>query len=238
MVANTVHLDDDELPVNPTEYRELIGMLNYYQSVYRPELSYFTSVASSFMQAPTVFHWRMVERGFRYVMGTKDICIRFHRDSDFTLVAWADASFQSRDRARSQSGYCFSLGLHNAMFYAKSQKQTVCAQSSTEAEYISLFNCSTEAVWISDLIDYMYLPTGPVIIYQDNLAAIHWAAGQDNFQASKHVDRKLHYTRDLWSSGVIDIRYCPTSTMIADILTKPLIKEKFVSLRDALLGLW
>lgn len=39
---------------------------------------------------------------------------------------------------------------------------------------------------------------------------------------SKHIDTRLHYTKDLCASGKIVLKYCTTEDMIADILTKPL----------------
>ena len=150
--------------------------------------------------------------------------MRFHRDSDFRLFAWADASFQSREQARSQTGYCFSLGATNSMFFIKSQMQATIAQSSTEAEYVALYHACCEVVWLRELLQYMHLPQESTIVYQDNTSTIQWAAGQENFHKTKHVDRKYHYIRELWADRLIEIRYCPTKAMAADILTKPLIK--------------
>ena len=81
-------------------------------------------------------------------------------------------------------------------------------------------------------------PSSGTVLYQDNTSTIHWALGLDNFHKTKHVDRKYHYIRELWATRIIDIRYCPTKSMIADILTKPLIKDEYIRLRDRLLGLW
>jgi hypothetical protein len=241
MHANAVHLDGDAEPIDATVFRKFVGMVNYYQLIFRPDLAYLVSIISSAMSAPTFRDWRVAERGFRYIMGTaENCCIRFHRDDDFSLHAWADASFQSREAGRSQTGYCFSLGKENGMFHSKSQKQSGIPQSSTEAEYIALYHCGCEAKWLRELLIYMFLPqpSSGTVLYQDNTSTIHWALGLDNFHNTKHVDRKYHYIRELWATRIIDIRYCPTKSMIADILTKPLIKDEYIRLRDRLLGLW
>jgi hypothetical protein len=46
---------------------------------------------------------------------------------------------------------------------------------------------------------------------------------------TKHIKAKYFLIEDYYNSGEIDLRYCPTDVMWADILTKPLQGQK---LRD------
>ena len=48
---------------------------------------------------------------------------------------------------------------------------------------------------------------------------------------TKHIDNKYHYIRELVSRGVIELKYCPTESNLADLLTKPLGLEKLSKLR-------
>ena len=48
---------------------------------------------------------------------------------------------------------------------------------------------------------------------------------------SKHVAIKYHFTRDEVKKGKINVRYCKTEDMIADMLTKGLYAEQFMKLR-------
>ena len=43
---------------------------------------------------------------------------------------------------------------------------------------------------------------------------------------------KYHFIRDETKKGTIDVQYCRTDDMIADILTKGLYAERFEKLRD------
>ena len=151
-------------------------------------------------------------------------------------VSQADVSFTSRELSRSQSGYCFSLGHGNAVFYARSTKQSFVTLSSTEAEYVALFHCSTEVVFLRRLLEELGFRQVPTIVYQDNQSTIHWASGRDNFHKTKHMDIKYHYVRDLVSNSSINVVYLPTAQMVADVLTKPVIKEQFGWLSKRLLG--
>ena len=71
---------------------------------------------------------------------------------------------------------------------------------------------------------------------QDNQSTIHWAHGRDNFARTKHINVKYHFVRELVESRSIDVVYKPTTIMIADILTKPLITGAYDRLSKLLLG--
>ena len=238
MQATQTEMAGDEDLVDPTLYRGVVGAISYLAQMTRPDLLFSVSVVASRCQAPTVYDMRRVKRILRYIIGTQDYGLLFRSDSDFQLLAHADASFASRDLSRSQSGYCFSLGSGNAVFYARSSKQTPVTLSSTEAEYVSLFHCSTEVVFLRRLMEELGFHQSPTVIYQDNQSTIHWAQGRENFHRTKHMDVKYHYVRQLVIDAVIEVVYLPTTQMVADVLTKPILKEQFVGLlTEHLLGL-
>ena len=49
---------------------------------------------------------------------------------------------------------------------------------------------------------------------------------------SKHIEIKCHFIREHVANKNIDLHYCETSNMVADLLTKGLGKEKFEKLRN------
>jgi hypothetical protein len=133
--------------------------------------------------------------------------------------------------------YCMSLGLTNAVFYAKSQKQNLVTLSSTEAEYVALHHAATEVVYLRRLLASLgYEQTEPTVIWQDNQSTMLWARGQRNHNRTKHLDVKYHYISELIQDGLVELKYMPTTEMIADLLTKPLINEMFTELTDHMLG--
>jgi hypothetical protein len=52
----------------------------------------------------------------------------------------------------------------------------------------------------------------------------------------KHIKAKYFLIKDYYNSGEIDLRYCPTDVMWADILTKPLQGQKFMDMCAFLLN--
>jgi hypothetical protein len=47
----------------------------------------------------------------------------------------------------------------------------------------------------------------------------------------KHIKAKYFLFKHYYDSGEIDLRYCPTDMMWADVLTKPLQGQKFRDMR-------
>ena len=85
---------------------------------------------------------------------------------------------------------------------------------------------------------YGYGSLWRVVVFQDNTSTIQWAAGIENFHRTKHIERKYNYSREAWADGIVEIRYCPTAEMTADILTKALIGDVYMYHRANLLGHW
>uniref|UniRef100_A0A1X7UWH5 Copia protein n=1 Tax=Amphimedon queenslandica TaxID=400682 RepID=A0A1X7UWH5_AMPQE len=44
---------------------------------------------------------------------------------------------------------------------------------------------------------------------------------------TKHIDMKFHYIQEVLQDGIIELVYCPTDLMTADIFTKPLPQGQF-----------
>ena len=66
----------------------------------------------------------------------------------------------------------------------------------------------------------------PVKILGNNQDVITLFKDPVNRHRCKHIDIKYHFIRDALHKKKIEIIYCPTTDMIADIMTKPLTKLK------------
>ena len=70
-----------------------------------------------------------------------------------------------------------------------------------------------------------------VVSQEDNQSAMHIAKNPQFHGRINHIDIKYHYIRDQVSKGNIDVIYCPSTDMVADMLTKRLSKFQFEKLR-------
>ena len=98
---------------------------------------------------------------------------------------------------------------------------------------MALSTATQEAVWLKHLLEEMTQEDiGPVPMMEDNQGAIALTKNPVLQKRTKHIDVRYHYTREAAEQEIIKIDYCPTDQMIADVLTKPLPRERFEKLRE------
>ena len=115
----------------------------------------------------------------------------------------------------------------------QSRKLSCVALSTSEAEYIALTSAAQEAVWLCQLISELeQQKKKKMIIYEDNQSTICLSKNPQFHERSKHIAIRYHYIRDQVKDGVVDIRYCNTEEILADMFTKGLSGEKFQLLRQ------
>jgi hypothetical protein len=179
------------------------------------------------MSCPTEEHMDAVRRIFRYVKGTIDFKLVLGGSMEsMMLKGFSDADWGANDTTRkSISGYCFTLGAGAITWSSKKQKSV--ALSSTEAEYMALTQAVKEAIWLNRLLeDLDHKASGGVPILVDNQSCIALAKNPEFHSRTKHIDIQYHFIREKVELGVINLEYCPTKQMVADVLTKGVTKDK------------
>jgi CobQ-like glutamine amidotransferase family enzyme len=73
-----------------------------------------------------------------------------------------------------------------------------------------------------------------MMIYGDNQNAIALTKNPQFHARIKHIDIQTHFIREKVTEGFIDLAYVSIDQMIADDLTKSLVRDKFVQFRAAL----
>ena len=107
----------------------------------------------------------------------------------------------------------------------------MCALSTAEAEYVALSTAAQEAVWLKHLNHDLTGAVAPIMINEDNQSAIAIAKNPQFHGRVKHISIKYHFVREQVNSNNIMLKYCRTSEMIADMLTKGLGRVQFEKLR-------
>lgn len=217
-------------------YRELIGCLSYLSLTTRPDISVAVNFYSRFQSNATDAQWVGLKRILRYLKGTMEVGM-FYKQSKLpieTLIGYADADFAGKttNDKKSTSGYLFEVYGNNVMWATR--KQTAVAQSSTEAEYVSLGTAVMSLIWLRRLVlELGGNITDPIKIYEDNQSAIHCLQKWEE-KRLRHVDTKYNLVKDLYRKGIINVIYVPTNYQKADVLTKPLSGHKFKTLCSSL----
>ncbi|KAM2196522.1 hypothetical protein ACFX1Q_000032 [Malus domestica] len=123
----------------------------------------------------------------------------------------------------SNSGYVFTL--NGGAVSWKSKKQSVIADSTTEAEYVTAAEAGKEAFWMKKFITELgVVPTitSPVTLYCDNSGAIAQAKEPRAHQKNKHFDRCFNIIRRYAAEGKVNILKVASADNVADPLTKPM----------------
>ena len=143
-----------------------------------------------------------------------------HRPNE--VMGYTDADWAKQLPGRkSTSGYVFMI--NGGAVSWKSQTQPVVALSTAEAEYIAASEAAKEALYLRKLMAEMrHEEPATVTLFEDNSAAEAWTRNETDHQKSRHIDTRYHHIRDHVKKGDIRLVMCPTSEMVADIMTKNL----------------
>nr|GEV32607.1 hypothetical protein [Tanacetum cinerariifolium] len=103
---------------------------------------------------PKVSYIHAMKRIFRYLKGQQKLGLWYPKDSPFDLVAYTESDYAgaSLDKKSTTGGYQF---LRCRLISWHCKKQTVVANSTTEAEYVADSSCCGQVLWIQNqLLDY------------------------------------------------------------------------------------
>ena len=94
---------------------------------------------------------------------------------------------------------------------------------------------SCEAVWLRKLLTRLFdIAMEVTCILCDNQSCIKLSENPVFHDRLNHIEIRYHYIRDMVQKGVVRLQYVATNKQVADVLTKPLSRTKFVYLKNKL----
>ncbi|GJS81156.1 putative ribonuclease H-like domain-containing protein [Tanacetum coccineum] len=210
--------DEEAEDVDVHLYRSMIGSLMYLTAS-RPDIMFVVCACARFQVTPKVSHLHAVKRIFRYLKGQPKLGLWYPRDSPFDLEAFSDSDYAgaSLDR-KSTTGGCQFLGKRLISWQCK--KQTIVANSTTEAEYVAAANCCRQVLWIQNqMLDYGFNFMNTKI-YIDNESTICIVKNPVFHSKTKHIEIRHHFIRDSYEKRLIQVIKIHTDHNVADLLTK------------------
>ncbi|GJS21291.1 putative ribonuclease H-like domain-containing protein [Tanacetum coccineum] len=100
------------------------------------------------------------------------------------------------------------------------KKQTIAANSTTEAKYVAAANCFGQVLWIQNqMIDYGFNFMNTKI-HIDNESTISVIKNPIAHSRTKHIEIRFHFIRDCYEKRLIEVIKIHTDHNVADLLTK------------------
>ena len=131
-------------------FAQLLGELQYIANAMRPDITFAINKLVSYIVNPSMQHTTVIKRILRYLSGTQDYGLTYkHSSESLIFKGFGDAAYKNREDNKFTIGYVFLKAEGVITWHFR--KQTVTAESSTEAEYIALWECGKEASWLQNL---------------------------------------------------------------------------------------
>ncbi len=227
-------MTEKEILAQPFNYRGLVGSLQYLVRGSRPDIANAVRELGRFMSKYNVIHYTAAERVARYLKFTCAYGLVFDgtRNTGLNFHVYADASFARKEEGRrSVTGYCSILA--GAAVSFRSCKQDHVTLSTCESELVACSEGVKETMWLRLLSEEIgFRPTEPTVVYCDNMSAINIIRNPIRHPSTKHIEIRQMYARERFENKDIDVKYCPTAKMLADMLTKALPRKQFETLRS------
>ena len=225
-------------PAFHRRYRGIVGSLGYLVNMTRPDLAWSYSELSKYVQNPGKAHMDAAHHVLRYLRATYDQAIVYERTTEKanTIWGWVDSDWAADlDSRRSHTGYVIML-TGGAVSW-KSRRQDCVSLSTSEAEYVAASQCGQEVVYLREILrDFGFPPTGPTLVYEDNLACVAMSENPVRRKYSRHIDIHRYFVRDLVSQQILKLVPLRTHLMVADALTKSLPAPAHAKHRDVMIG--
>lgn len=217
-------LDDKNIDlIYEARCRSLIGSLLYVTVNSRPDLAFSVNYLSRFQSTANETLWKALKRVLRYVKQTINYTLIFEKNCDIPLIGFADADWGRDVDRKSTTGYLFKIYGNTVIW--KSKKQSVVALSTTEAELIALCHACVESCWIVKILKDLNIEVENFKIFEDNQSTIKSINTYDQ-RNLKHLEIKYNFVKQKVEEGFVNVEYIKSEKQLADILTKPLSKNR------------
>ncbi len=140
-------------------------------------------------------------------------------NSRYRLVVHADASFAVGERKQSVSG--FIVYLNGVPILWGSLKQTIVVDSSCSAEFVAASIACKQLLHAENMVSFFgFSCPKPYRFYTDSKACLHIATNLARLGNVRHLQIRYHLVRCCVSFGDMEMHFCVTEEMVADLFTK------------------
>jgi hypothetical protein len=229
MVPGTQLTNEGEPLPEENEYAAIVGSLLYLSVKTRPDISHAVGVLSRFMSCPRVPHLKAAKQVVRYIAKDPAAGIFFHgrrlqdkREAHLLVETYTDADFAG-DLVMRKSTSGLLCKANGAPIIWRSKLQTIIAQSTAEAEFVSASMAVKEVLWLHKMLWVLGIPRQSIHLMCDNESALKLMQTDGNrvCARSKHIDLQYWFIVDHIMKKDIVAKFIASKDMLADCFTKP-----------------
>ena len=92
--------------------------------------------------------------------------------------------------------------------------------------------CYSQLIWMKQMSADYGICSGPLLVYCDNKSAIDISKNPVQHSRTNHIDNRHHFIRELVEDNQVVINHVVTDSQLADIFTKSLEYNRFITLRN------
>jgi len=210
---------DDQL-YEDFDIRSKIGSLMFAMVCTRPDICYAVSYLARFTTHPSREVCTAVSRVFRYLKGTLHYGISFGYEAKPNLTVYCDSDFAGDvTDYKSTTGVMVLVGSTITNWYCS--KQTITAQSSTDAEIIAMNFATKEIIWMRGLLQELGVDMSlPTRLLCDNQSAIKLAHNPVFHKRTKHIMLKFALLVEHMKLDNLILEFVKSAENLADMFTK------------------
>jgi hypothetical protein len=151
--------------------------------------------------------------------GIDVVRVRLPVNSRYTLTVYGDASFATGETKQSVFGYI--IFMNGTPLLWGSLKQTIVVDSSCSAEFVAASVAIKQLLHAENMIGFLgFTCVKPYKMYTDSMACLHIATNPARLGNVRHLQIRYHRVRCYVTLGDVEMLFCVTEEMVADLFTK------------------
>jgi hypothetical protein len=217
----SVHTGTPLGPVDETQYRRIVGALQYL-TLTRPDIAFAVNKVCQYLYSPTMDHWVAVKWIRRYLKHSIKIGLKICKSNSRLVSGFSNADWAGcLDDRRSMGGFAIFLGSN--LVSRSARKQPTVSRSSIEEEYKIIANAMAEIMWIQTLLQELGISTPQAAkLWCDNIGAKYLSANPIFHARTKHIEVDYHFVRERVTRKLLEIDFVPSRDQVVDGFTKAL----------------
>ena len=233
-------LDQPNSPLLGADEREtfhsLVGTIQYLSRRARPDISGPTAYLATRVQSPNMQDKKKLHRVMTYLFQTKERKLVINPKS-IHLEFWTDAAYGTAKDFKSQSGVIGTVG--GAPFIVQSNRQSITARSSTEAELMALNTGHSWALWAEQWFCEFGYNEIQTFFWQDNQSVIAMMdkKGVAPKDGSRHIQIRFFHAKEQFHQdhNPHKLNHIETQNNTSDLMTKGTTDPLFISLSEMIM---